>query len=157
MTEKNTINRRLISEDLDRLLKEAWSKVVEYASIGAEEASRISSAAKIRVDIETLRYRRGRLLKTLGERYFRSCGQDPDKGVDGTRETMRQILGLERDITDLESDLAQVRGKKQTTATHPDSAEHDDASEPTPPAFRTATRGRKRGEGRRPIGRRPSP
>ena len=44
--------------EAEGLLKEFWGKVVEYASLGAEEASKVSSTAKMRVDIETLKFKR---------------------------------------------------------------------------------------------------
>lgn len=132
MTEKKTDFKKNLSEDLERLLKDAWNKVVEYASIGAEEATRMSATAKVRVDVETLRFKRGKLLKTLGERYYNSCSGNPDLGVSGTKEVIRQIKGLEQEISALEKSMAEIRRKKEKEQKEAKAKESQPARE-TPP------------------------
>ncbi|GBE14876.1 hypothetical protein BMS3Abin14_00928 [bacterium BMS3Abin14] len=93
------------------LLKEFWGKVVEYASLGAEEASKVSSTAKMRVDIETLKFKRGKLSKVLGERYFDEWLKDSSLAVKETRDLLRQIKGVDQELKKLEKESAGKGGK----------------------------------------------
>ena len=87
--------------EAEGLLKEFWGKVVEYASLGAEEASKVSSTAKMRVDIETLKFKRGKLSKVLGERYFDEWLKDSSLAVKETRDLLRQIKGVDQELKKL--------------------------------------------------------
>ena len=73
--EKET--KKIVSEDVENFFRDVWGKVVEYASLGAEEATKVSATAKTRVDIETLKFKRGKVLKMLGERYWELVEKDP--------------------------------------------------------------------------------
>ncbi|MDT8396812.1 MAG: hypothetical protein RRA32_10295, partial [bacterium] len=83
-SEKET--RKGINEDVENFFRDVWGKVVEYASLGAEEASKVSMTAKTRVDIETLKFKRGKVVKMLGERYWDLVEKDPALTVAGTGE-----------------------------------------------------------------------
>jgi hypothetical protein len=100
MTDKNKKSTGAFTEDAENLLKEFWGKVVEYASLGAEEASKVSSTAKTRVDIETLKFKRG--LKDSGV------------AATGTRDLLRQIKRLDADVKKLEKQIAKAQPKTRS-------------------------------------------
>ncbi|MCJ7500621.1 hypothetical protein MUP29_10220, partial [bacterium] len=68
MTEKKKAEKakKMVTEDVENFFRDIWGKVVEYAALGAEEATKVSVTAKTRVDIETLKFKRGKFLKMLG-------------------------------------------------------------------------------------------
>ena len=99
------------SSAAEGLLKEFWGKVVEYASLGAEEASKVSSTAKTRVDIETLKFKRGKLAKILGERYFDEWAKDSTLAVKETRDLLRQIKKVDQELKKLEKEISGKGGK----------------------------------------------
>jgi len=124
MTEKKKAEKetkRIATEDVEKFFRDVWGKVVEYASLGAEEATKVSSTAKTRVDIETLKFKRGKLLKMLGERYWEIVEKDSSLSVAGTGELLRQIKGIDKEITVLDKEIASKTGKadKKTSRKKP--------------------------------------
>ncbi len=107
--EKET--RKVINEDMENFFRDVWGKVVEYASLGAEEASKVSTTAKTRVDIETLKFKRGKVIKMLGERYWDLVEKDAALTVAGTGEIIRQIKTINREIAQLEKEMTQKAEK----------------------------------------------
>jgi len=110
------------AEDAENLLKDFWGKVVEYASLGAEEASKVSSTAKTRVDIETLKFKRGKLAKILGERFYDEWLKDSGVAATGTKDLLRQIKRLDADVKKMEKEIAKSQAKaasKSGTAAKP--------------------------------------
>ena len=105
--------KKMISEDVEGFFRDVWGKVVEYASIGAEEATKVSATAKTRVDIETLKFKRGKLLKMLGERYWDLIEKDSSLTVAGTGEIIRQIKGIDREVSGLEKEVAKKTQKAE--------------------------------------------
>jgi hypothetical protein len=119
MTEKKKTEKeakKMISEDVEGFFRDVWGKVVEYASIGAEEATKVSATAKTRVDIETLKFKRGKLLKMLGERYWDLVEKDSSNTVAGTGEIIRQIKGIDKEVAGLEKDIAKKTEKAEKKA-----------------------------------------
>lgn len=113
--EKEKEAKKMVTEDVEKFFRDVWGKVVEYASLGAEEATKVSVSAKTRVDIETLKFKRGKLLKMLGERYWDLIEKDSSLTVAGTGEIIRQIKGLDREVKGLEEEVAkkaQMAAKK---------------------------------------------
>jgi hypothetical protein len=110
-TDKET--KKIISEDVEGFFRDVWGKVVEYASLGAEEATKVSATAKTRVDIETLKFKRGKTLKMLGERYWELVEKDSSLTVSGTGEIIRQIKSIDREITGLEKEVAKKTQKAE--------------------------------------------
>jgi hypothetical protein len=108
-SEKET--RKVINEDMENFFRDVWGKVVEYASLGAEEASKVSLTAKTRVDIETLKFKRGKVIKMLGERYWDLVEKDAALTVAGTGEIIRQIKTINREIAQLEKEMTQKAEK----------------------------------------------
>lgn len=102
-SEKET--RKVINEDVENFFRDVWGKVVEYASLGAEEASKVSTSAKTRIDIETLKFKRGKFIKMLGERYWDLVEKDSTLIVAGTGEIIRQIKTINRDIAQFEKEM----------------------------------------------------
>ncbi len=118
MTEKKQKDKekeakKMVTEDVEKFFRDVWGKVVEYASIGAEEATKVSATAKTRVDIETLKFKRGKLLKMLGERYWDLVEKDPSLTVAGTGEIIRQIKGIDREVQGLEKEVAKKAQKAE--------------------------------------------
>jgi hypothetical protein len=113
-TEKET--KKMATEDVERFFRDVWGKVVEYASLGAEEATKVSVTAKTRVDIETLKFKRGKLLKMLGERYWDLVEKDSSLTVAGTGEIIRQIKGIDREVSGLEKEVAKKAQKAEKKA-----------------------------------------
>ena len=119
MTEKKQSEKetkKVISDDVDKFFRDMWGKVVEYASLGAEEATKVSTTAKTRVDLETLKFKRGKVLKMLGERYWELVEKDSSLTVAGTGEIIRQIKGIDREITSLEKEIATKTKKAEKKA-----------------------------------------
>jgi len=118
-TEKET--KRIATEDVEKFFRDVWGKVVEYASLGAEEATKVSATAKTRVDIETLKFKRGKLLKMLGEKYWEIVDKDASMTVAGTGEILRQIKGIDKEVVSLEKELAHKTPKsgKKASAKKP--------------------------------------
>ena len=102
--------RKAVTEDVEKFFRDVWGKVVEYASLGAEEATKLSTTAKTRVDIETLKFKRGKVIKMLGERYLDLCEKDPSIVVKGTGEILSEIRKVDREISSLEKEM--TRSKK---------------------------------------------
>ncbi len=124
MADKNKKSTGAASEDAENFLKEFWGKIVEYASLGAEEASKVSSTAKTRVDIETLKFKRGKLAKILGERFYDEWLKDSGAAVTGTKDLLRQIKQLDTDLKKLEKEISRTPTKARpkpgaTTKTKP--------------------------------------
>ena len=116
MTEKKKAEKetkKIVTEDVESFFRDVWGKVVEYASLGAEEATKVSATAKTRVDIETLKFKRGKLLKMLGERYWDLVEKDASLTVAGTGEIIRQIKGLDREVKGLEKEMAEKAQKAE--------------------------------------------
>jgi len=111
MSEKNTEKetRKIVSEDVEKFFRDVWGKVVEYASLGAEEATKLSSTAKVRVDIETLKFKKGKIVKMLGERYLELCEKTPSCALPGTKEVLKTLQGLDKEITALEKELLKTK------------------------------------------------
>ena len=107
-TEKEA--RKIISDDVENFFRDVWGKVVEYASMGAEEATKLSSTAKVRVDVETLKFRKGKVIKMLGERYLELCEKTPSSALPGTKEILKTLQGIDKEIKTLEKELS--KGKK---------------------------------------------
>lgn len=110
MTEKKQKDKekeakKIVTEDVEKFFRDVWGRVVEYASLGAEEATKVSTSAKTRVDIETLKFKRGKVLKMLGERYWDLVEKDSSLTVAGTGEILRQIKGIDREVKDLEKEM----------------------------------------------------
>jgi len=105
--------KKIVSEDVENFFRDVWGKVVEYASLGAEEATKVSTTAKTRVDIETLKFKRGKVLKMLGERYWELVEKDSSLTVAGTGEIVRQIKGIDREIKGLEKEVAKKTQKAE--------------------------------------------
>jgi hypothetical protein len=138
-TEKDT--RKAVSDDVEKFFRDVWGKVVEYASLGAEEASKLSNTAKKRVDIETLRFKRGKVIKMLGERYLDLCEKDSSLAVPGTREILRDIKGIDKEIETLEKQMAQSgkpAGKKPAGAAPKKAAPKKAPVKKKPPAKKPA-------------------
>jgi len=110
-TEKET--RKAVTEDVEKFFRDVWGKVVEYASLGAEEATKLSTTAKTRVDIETLKFKRGKVIKMLGERYLDLCEKDPSLVVKGTTEILGDIMKIDKEISALEKEMAKARVKEK--------------------------------------------
>jgi hypothetical protein len=108
-SEKET--RKVINEDVEHFFRDVWGKVVEYASLGAEEASKVSTTAKTRVDIETLKFKRGKVVKMLGERYWDLVEKDSALTIAGTGEIIKQVKSIDREIAQLEKELTQKAEK----------------------------------------------
>ncbi|MBN2720573.1 MAG: hypothetical protein JXR72_05675 [Proteobacteria bacterium] len=106
--EKDT--RKIISDDVETFFRDVWGKVVEYASMGAEEATKLSSTAKTRVDVETLKFKKGKVIKMLGERYLELCEKTPSAALPGTKEILKTLQGIDKEIKTLEQELS--KGKK---------------------------------------------
>jgi len=116
MTEKKKAEKetkKIATEDVEKFFRDVWGKVVEYASLGAEEATKVSSTAKTRVDIETLKFKRGKLLKMLGERYWDIVEKDASLAVAGTGEILRQIKGIDKEVAGLEKEIASKAHKAE--------------------------------------------
>jgi|GEM_PF-5406475 len=107
-TEKET--RKIVSDDVEKFFRDVWGKVVEYASMGAEEATKLSSSAKTRVDVETLKFRKGKVIRMLGERYLELCEKTPSSALPGTKEILKTLQGIDKEIRTLEQELS--KGKK---------------------------------------------
>ena len=119
MTEKKKAEKetkKIVTEDVENFFRDVWGKVVEYASLGAEEATKVSATAKTRVDIETLKFKRGKLLKMLGERYWDLVEKDSSLTVAGTGEIIRQIKAIDREVTGLEKEVVKKTQKAQKKA-----------------------------------------
>jgi len=112
--EKET--KKQVTEDVENFFRDVWGKVVEYASLGAEEATKVSTTAKTRVDLETLKFKRGKVLKMLGERYWELVEKDSALTVAGTGEIIRQIKGIDREIKSLEKEIATKTHKAEKKA-----------------------------------------
>jgi len=114
--EKET--KKIATEDVEKFFRDVWGKVVEYASLGAEEATKVSATAKTRVDIETLKFKRGKLLKMLGEKYWDIVEKDASLAVAGTGELLRQIKGIDKEVAGLEKEIAHKaqKAEKKTSA-----------------------------------------
>ena len=108
--------RKVINEDMEKFFRDVWGKVVEYASLGAEEATKVSTTAKTRVDIETLKFKRGKVIKMLGERYWDLVGKDAELTVAGTGEIIKQVKSIDREIAQLEKELTQKAEKAAAKA-----------------------------------------
>lgn len=105
--EKET--RKAVTEDVEKFFRDVWGKVVEYASLGAEEATKLSTTAKTRVDIETLKFKRGKVIKMLGERYLDLCEKDRSLVVKGTTEILKDIEEIDKEIGSLEKEMHQAK------------------------------------------------
>jgi hypothetical protein len=118
MTEKKKAEKakKMVTEDVENFFRDIWGKVVEYASLGAEEATKVSVTAKTRVDIETLKFKRGKLLKMLGERYWDLIEKDSTLTVAGTGEILRQIKGLDKEVKGLEKEMTKKTEKAEKKA-----------------------------------------
>ena len=119
MTEKKKAEKeakKMVTEDVESFFRDVWGKVVEYASLGAEEATKVSATAKTRVDIETLKFKRGKLLKMLGERYWDLIEKDSTLTVAGTGEIIRQIKGIDKEVKGLEQEMAKKTEKADKKA-----------------------------------------
>jgi len=119
MTEKKKAEKeakKMVTEDVENFFRDVWGKVVEYASLGAEEATKVSATAKTRVDIETLKFKRGKLLKMLGERYWDLIEKDSTLTVAGTGEIIRQIKGIDKEVKGLEQEMAKKTEKADKKA-----------------------------------------
>ena len=119
MTEKKREKdaKKIVSEDVEKFFRDVWGKVVEYASLGAEEATKLSSTAKVRVDVETLKFKKGKVIKMLGERYLDLCEKTPSLVLPGTREILRDIKEIEKEIQALEKELRQAGKAEKKKAT----------------------------------------
>ena len=106
-TEKET--RKAVTEDMEKFFRDVWGKVVEYASLGAEEATKLSTTAKTRVDIETLKFKRGKVVKMLGERYLELCEKDSSLVVKGTKEILSDIKAIDNEIKGLDKEIAKAK------------------------------------------------
>ena len=115
-TETGEESKKNISAEVENILKDVWGKVVEYASMGAEEATKVSSTAKMKVDIETLKFKRGKMAKLLGERVFSEWERDSSISVPGTRDTLRQIKKIDREVIKLEKDITRSKTKTKSKA-----------------------------------------
>ncbi|MDF1525985.1 MAG: hypothetical protein RRA15_03675 [bacterium] len=116
MPEKKKAEKKMVTEDVENFFRDIWGKVVEYASLGAEEATKVSATAKTRVDIETLKFKRGKLLKMLGERYWDLIEKDSSLTVAGTGELLRQIKGIDKEVKDLEKEMTRKTEKAEKKA-----------------------------------------
>ena len=108
--------RKQLSDDVDGFVKDLWGKVVEYATVGAEEASNVSTTARTRIDIETLKFKRSKLSRTLGEQYYKQWESDSSVGITGTKKMLGQIKKIDKEITDLEALITKARKKKPAPA-----------------------------------------
>ncbi len=108
--------RKQLSDDVDGFVKDLWGKVVEYATVGAEEASNVSTTAKTRIDIETLKFKRSKLARTLGEQYYKQWESDSSVAITGTKKMLGQIKKIDKEITDLEALITKARKKKPAPA-----------------------------------------
>ncbi len=108
--------RKQLSDDVDGFVKDLWGKVVEYATVGAEEASNVSTTARTRIDIETLKFKRNKLSRTLGEQYYKQWESDSSVGITGTKKMLGQIKKIDKEITDLEALITKARKKKPAPA-----------------------------------------
>jgi hypothetical protein len=138
MTEKKKAEKeakKMGTEDVEKFFRDVWGKVVEYASLGAEEATKVSATAKTRVDIETLKFKKGKLLKMLGERYWDLVEKDSKLTVAGTGEIIRQIKAIDKEVTSLEKEIAKKTDKAEKKAAKKKAA-------PKPPAAKPAAAGK---------------
>ncbi len=103
------------TDEVEGFVKELWGKVVEYATVGAEEASSVSSSAKMRIDIETLKFKRGKLARTLGEQYFKEWVVDSSIAVAGTKKILGQIKKLDDEVSGLEARIAGAKADKTSS------------------------------------------
>jgi len=119
MTEKKSEKeaKKIVSEDVEKFFRDVWGKVVEYASLGADEATKLSSTAKTRIDVETLKFKKGKVIKMLGERYLYLCEKTPSLVLPGTKEILRDIKGIEKEIQALEKELRQAGKAEKKKAT----------------------------------------
>ncbi len=108
--------RKQLSDDVDGFVKDLWGNVVEYAMVGAEEASNVSTTARTRIDIETLKFKRNKLSKTLGEQYYKQWESDSSVARTGTKKMLGQIKKIDKEITNLEAQITKARKKKPTPA-----------------------------------------
>jgi hypothetical protein len=108
--------RKQLSDDVDGFVKDLWGKVVEYAMVGAEEASNVSTTARTRIDIETLKFKRNKLSRTLGEQYYKQWESDSSVAITGTKKMLGQIKKIDKEITNLEAQITKARKKKPTPA-----------------------------------------
>jgi hypothetical protein len=83
------------------LVREVWEKLLEYAEAGAAEASRITSIARERVDLETARHRRRGLFKELGKRCYAAWERARAQPLPGTEPLLREIHEVEEEIREL--------------------------------------------------------
>lgn len=133
-SEKET--KKIITEDVERFFRDVWGKVVEYASMGAEEATKMSATAKTRVDIETLKFKRGKLAKLLGERYFDEWLKDSSVAVKGMTDTLRQIKKVDAEVRKLEKEIDKARSKAKPK---PKSTKKKTTAKTKPAAKKTTT------------------
>ena len=126
--------KKMVTEDVESFFRDVWGKVVEYASLGAEEATKVSVSAKTRVDIETLKFKRGKVLKMLGERYWDLVEKDSSLTVAGTGEIIRQIKGIDRELSGLEKEVAKKAKKADQKAAKKDAKKKAAPKPPKKPA-----------------------
>ncbi len=91
--------------------RELWEKVREYVETGTEEASRLTATARLRVDMETLRYRRRGLFKELGKRVYAGWEQGKGEPVPGTDPILRDLRELDEEIRELARQVAELEEK----------------------------------------------
>ena len=146
--------KKMVTEDVENFFRDVWGKVVEYASIGAEEATKVSTTAKTRVDIETLKFKRGRLLKMLGERYWDLIEKDSTLTVAGTGEIIRQIKGIDKEVKGLEKEMAKKTEKAEKKASKKKTAPK---KPPKKPAAAKKAAPKKAATTKKPAAKKPAP
>jgi len=87
--------------------RELMGKVKEYIEVGAEEVSRLSGVAKMKVDLETLRFRKANLCKELGKRVFSAWEKKRFEPLPGTEPLLREIADLEEEIRRLHREISE--------------------------------------------------
>ncbi len=78
--------------------RELLEKMRDYVEAGAEEASRLTSTARMRVDLEAARFRRSLLFKDLGKRAFAAWEKKKMEPLPGTEPLMREIREIDEEI-----------------------------------------------------------
>ncbi len=151
-TEKET--RKIVSEDVEKFFRDVWGKVVEYASMGAEEATKLSSTAKVRVDVETLKFKKGKIVKMLGERYLELCQKTPSSALPGTKEILNTLQGIDKEIAELEKKFSKAKKSEKKKPAKKASAK---ISAKPPSKTSTKVPARKRSPAKKTTAKKPAP
>jgi hypothetical protein len=99
--------------------RDLLEKMRDYVEVGAAEASRLTSTARMRVDLETARFRRSLLFKDLGKRTFAAWDKKKAEAFPGTEPLLREIRDIDEEIIELSRRIADVGGAEEEPESRP--------------------------------------